>query len=1063
MSYLEHSGVGHLGVTQDGDAGRSGRYEWGSGANPNQHRVYGTTAEQFLTEYDTYKSKGVSDSDIAKHYGFSSVEKLNDFRVVCQAEQKSNTMQKAKSMSEAGMSNREISVELFGDKTKESTIRTWASNGWANKASAFTDTALEMKKYGGFLDVGKGVENVLSISTKLKEQAIIVLQRLGWYKVNVQVPQMSNPNQKTTVSTMVSPDEIYTERDLTVTTYDSEGYKQTETMPTSKYVEYLQSAGITDEVQDRNGNPKLTGMVATAQAKWALENGQIKVPGINYEEGLDTGSKSIGFEKPAAISLDRVKIQFADSPTYEKDSKGNLITTYDDPDSDLYKKHPELYNDKNERGITGIDRDGLMFIRRGVQDLDLGNSTYAQVRINVDDKYYLKGMAAYGDDSMFPDGVDVIFNTNKGSEKGVGALKELITVKGDKSQIDWDNPFGSTVTAEGQSYYEDKNGKYKGSELGDKYDPDKTYSLNAVNKLREEQDWDKWSKTISTQMLSKQPIELINQQLDITYGNRVASYEEIKSLENPVIKKLLLNDAAEGFDTDAWDMKADRFVGQQTKVIIPSVTLSDDQCYCPTLKQGEKVALVRYPHAGTFEIPILTNNKRNEECKNVIGTTSTDAICINSTSAEKLSGADFDGDTVTMIPLRGNKIVATETLKDLQNFDAKKLYQLTPEQIAANPNYAGKYEFHNKPTTISARNKGIQMGVVTNLITDISLASDHLPKGVTEEQYMKDITDAVKLSQVVIDAQKHALDIVQAKEDLRFAEINERYRGSATAGARSIISKHKQDYTSEIPEIDRSRFNTGYDVDAKTGEKVYQFTNRQMRDSNTGQLMYDKDGSPKMATERTGVKKLLWEKDSTNLVYDKTNVKEMAYAEYSNKMKALANDARKEAINTKEYKRDADAAKKYANVVSEMAAEYNEVLKNKPLERSAQVLASSNYNQWKRTHTDADDEDCKKMRTILINNERRKLGKTKVVMDINDERWEAIQAHAIAPSKLKDYYSVMDKDKVYQYALPKTKSTISDATKSRVMSLANGNATLADIADTLGISISTVANILNES
>ena len=49
--------------------------------------------------------------------------------------------------------------------------------------------------------------------------------------------------------------------------------------------------------------------------------------------------------------------------------------------------------------------------RRGVADLDLGDSHYAQVRILVDGTHYLKGMAMYSDD--MPDGADIVFNTNK--------------------------------------------------------------------------------------------------------------------------------------------------------------------------------------------------------------------------------------------------------------------------------------------------------------------------------------------------------------------------------------------------------------------------------------------------------------------------------------------------------------------------------------------------------------------------------------------------------------------------------------------------------------------------
>ena len=84
----------------------------------------------------------------------------------------------------------------------------------------------------------------------------------------------------------------------------------------------------------------------------------------------------------------------------------------------------------------GTDRDGVIELRRGVPDLDLGGSHYSQVRILVDGTHYLKGMAVYSDD--LPDGVDVRFNTNKTKDKPMEkVLKEI--------KNDPDNPFGSAI------------------------------------------------------------------------------------------------------------------------------------------------------------------------------------------------------------------------------------------------------------------------------------------------------------------------------------------------------------------------------------------------------------------------------------------------------------------------------------------------------------------------------------------------------------------------------------------------------------------------------------------
>ena len=152
----------------------------------------------------------------------------------------------------------------------------------------------------------------------------------------------------------------------------------------------------------------------------------------------------------------------------------------------------------------GTAKDGVIEIRRGVADLDLGNSHYAQVRILVDGTHYLKGMAMYSDD--MPDGADIVFNTNKHS-----GTPKMDVMK--KINSDPDNPFGAFIKAGGQSYYPDPDGKYTDPITGEKK------SLSAINKLKEEGDWDKMSKNLSSQFLSKQPRQLIKKQLDLTYAS----------------------------------------------------------------------------------------------------------------------------------------------------------------------------------------------------------------------------------------------------------------------------------------------------------------------------------------------------------------------------------------------------------------------------------------------------------------------------------------------------------------------------------------------------------------
>ena len=119
----------------------------------------------------------------------------------------------------------------------------------------------------------------------------------------------------------------------------------------------------------------------------------------------------------------------------------------------------------------GIEKDGLIEIRRGVKDLSLGNDSYAQVCILVDNDRYLKGIAVYSDGKDMPDGVDVIFNTNKG--KNV-PMREVLKDAEKNLKKDPDNPFGSTIKANGQSMYIGGDGKEH---------------LSLINKRTSEGDW----------------------------------------------------------------------------------------------------------------------------------------------------------------------------------------------------------------------------------------------------------------------------------------------------------------------------------------------------------------------------------------------------------------------------------------------------------------------------------------------------------------------------------------------------------------------------------------------
>ena len=266
-------------------------------------------------------------------------------------------------------------------------------------------------------------------------------------------------------------------------------------------------------------------------------------------------------------------------------------------------------------GERGVDKDGIIQIRRGVEDLSLDGARYSQVRILVDNDKYLKGMAVYSDN--MPDGVDVIFNSNKTSYE-----KALKDIKRDDDGNPLENPFGSAIKPNGQSYYTDANGNKQ---------------LRLINKTRDEGDWNDWTDALPSQFLSKQALPMVKKQLNIAKADKQAEFEAICELNNPTIKKHYLEKFAESCDSAAVHLKAAALPGQKYRVMIPVNTLKDNEVYAPQFENGTKLALIRYPHAGTFEIPILTVNNKHAPAKKLLGNDIDDAIGVNKKNAERLS------------------------------------------------------------------------------------------------------------------------------------------------------------------------------------------------------------------------------------------------------------------------------------------------------------------------------------------------------------------------------------------------------------------------------------------
>ena len=793
---------------------------------------------------------------------------------------------------------------------------------------------------------------------------------------------------------------------------------------------------------------------AETLAKAVDKNGYINVgEGVNFYLGVteDKLKKSLAYLATKGYQTTTINIQQAGSEKqytpmkvltkdglskkdiFDNRDKIRMVGQHSEDGGLTYQNREPIVNIDRKRIYVrygdegGKEKDGTIELRRNVPDLDLGRSNYAQVRIGVEGGLYMKGMALYSDN--IPKGYDVVYNTNKKSgapdkdlkdENGFVIKSGVFKKQKDPESRGYDpsNPFGSAIKGEEElitvpSHYEDKNGeKHK----------------SALNICREEGDWSQWKKNLPSQFLSKQDPSLARKQLDIAVAEKRSEYDDIKSLTNAVIKKSLLIDFADECDSAAVHLKAAALPRQRTHVILPDPNMKETEVYAPNYEHGEEVVLIRFPHGGTFEIPRLRVNKHVPSAEAAIGKNAKDAIVINSKVAETLSGADFDGDTVLVIPTRNNKIKGSEQYKkgdkaieSLRNFDPDA-------DFPPNPNV--------KPWKKGSDKEHREMGVVSNLITDMTL----------QQAPIDEVVRAVKHSMVIIDVAKHHYDYKKSEKELGIDELKRKYQkhtqDNGYGGAATLISKAKG------IEYARAR-KENYHIDEETGAKVW-IEKPPLIDYKTGEVKVDKEGNPVYG--KTKSTKMYEAKDAYEL--SSGHVIESVYADYANAMKALGNEARKEYLATEPNKRSPETAKQYAKQVDSLETKLVNAKKNAPLERQAQALASKKVELIEQEE-DLTKEEKKKEKNKAITYARIVTGAKKAQIYIDDDEWEAIQAGAISPSKLKEIWINSDQDRAKELALPKEKFKLSDA-KIALISKMAGRYSNQEIAEQLGVSVSTV-------
>jgi len=189
-NYLAHYGI----------LRKSGRYPWGSGANPNQR------SRSFLDITNELKKSGMSESAIAKSFSTDehpfTVADLRALKSRATNLQKQEQIRQAQRLRDKGMGNSAIARQMG---INESSVRSLLEPGRQDKLDVLKSTADMLKRQvdeKGFIDVGANVERDLplglegepgariGISADKFKTALSMLREEGYEVHDLYMPQV---------------------------------------------------------------------------------------------------------------------------------------------------------------------------------------------------------------------------------------------------------------------------------------------------------------------------------------------------------------------------------------------------------------------------------------------------------------------------------------------------------------------------------------------------------------------------------------------------------------------------------------------------------------------------------------------------------------------------------------------------------------------------------------------------------------------------------------------------------------------------------------------------------
>jgi hypothetical protein len=188
---------------------------------------------------------------------------------------------------------------------------------------------------------------------------------------------------------------------------------------------------------------------------------------------------------------------------------------------------------------------------------------------------------------------------------------------------------------------------------------------------------------------------------------------------------------------------------------------------------------------------------------------------------------------------------------------------------------------------------------------------------------------------------------------------------------------------------------------------------------------------------------------------------EEVYASHSNRLKAMANDARKAAFTTGNLKYSPSASKTYATEVARLNAALNTALKNRPRERQAQLVANAILRAKRDANPGMDSADLKKAKGQALITARARVGASKDQIVISDAEWRAIQEGAITSTKLREILKNSDLTRVRELATPRSARVMTPSKLALAQARLASGFTQAQVAESLGVPVSTLNSALH--